>query len=102
MKAEPCSLIIPCMPDTKHCIMYWKLLHSDTRLLKVSSKSHLIDSTLSVPPLLQAGIVLGVQTQEKHLINGACNNTQLVCLVNIKQDKEIKKTASQLMEFHHF
>ncbi len=36
MKEEPCSLITAPMPDAKHCIMYWKLLHTDTHLLKAS------------------------------------------------------------------
>lgn len=49
MKEEPCSLIIAPLPDTKHCIMYWKVLHTDTHLLKASSKRHLIDSTVPVP-----------------------------------------------------
>lgn len=72
MKEEPCSLIIAPMPDTKHCIMYWKLLHTDTHLLKASSKKAFDRLNSAFSSLMCTGIIFWVQRQdERHLINRA-------------------------------
>lgn len=66
MKEEPCTLIIAPMPDTKHCIMYWKLLHTNTHI-KSEFKKASDRPNSACSSLMCAGIIFWLQRQEETL-----------------------------------
>ena len=71
MKQEPFSLIINPMPDTKHCIMYWKPLPTNTRLLKADPKKKKAKAKEKEKEKKKKGF---------DRLNGAC------CLFNVRWD----------------
>lgn len=103
MNQEPSSFIIASMPDTKHCIMYWKLLATDTQLLKASSKKAFNRLNSARSSLMCTGIILWVQRQEeRHLINRAYKNTNQWFALVYTEHQKCQKTSCRLLTIHIF